>query len=317
MMIYDKVIVDVSNFFYRVAALYIRDLKTDTVAQLVKNNTVFNQYKSVIEGLKQQTLGEICLLFDPLLSNGNISNRLRIKEGYKTNRDRNSPVAQLKRDTLEKLYSEFVVESPARISVYHDVTYEADDYVEKLTETGKCLLITTDGDFARYLEEGRVEMLTQGLTIKQDSIFTAKDFEAKHGFKPNIASVTFWKALYGDASDNIVGVFHAPATIIIRTACDEMDKILKELGEGSMSLCVAKAQYFAGNGRFSRFAELLRLSNTERSYEKFLDLTDANFRVIESMLPRDSDIDVNKFKVSIAIGIKNTKEKKFSLNKKA
>lgn len=316
MLIYDKLIVDTSNIFYRVAALYLKDLKQETVSNLIKNNTVFNQYKAFIEKLKGQSVGEICLLFDPMMSNGNMSARLKIKEGYKSTRDKNSPVSQLRLDTLEKLYSEFIVEKRPRISVYHDVSLEADDFVEKLTETGKCLMLTSDEDFARYLEEGRVEMLRKGLSIKDESIYTAKAFETKHGFKPSIASVTFWKALYGDVSDNIVGVFKDPSTKIIKTASDEMIEIIKELGEGKMSLAEAKAEYFSGTGRFERFAGLLRLSNTERSYEKFLDLTDTNFRIIESMLPRNSDIDVDKYKIQLDLDLSTVKKSKFTLNKK-
>lgn len=316
MLIYDKLIVDTSNIFYRVAALYLKDLKQETVNNLIKNNTVFNQYKAFIEKLKGQSVGEICLLFDPMLSNGNMSARLKIKEGYKSTRDKNSPVSQLRLDTLEKLYSEFIVEKRPRISVYHDISLEADDFVEKLTETGKCLMLTSDEDFARYLEEGRVEMLKKGLSIKDESIYTAKAFETKHGFKPSIASVTFWKALYGDVSDNIVGVFKDPSTKIIKTASDEMMEIIKELGEGKMSLAEAKAGYFSGTGRFERFAGLLRLSNTERSYEKFLDLTDTNFRIIESMLPRNSDINVDKYKIQLDLDLSTVKKSKFTLNKK-
>lgn len=316
MLNYDKLILDTSNLFYRVAALYLKELKPDTLLQLIKSNTVFSHYKSVIENFATQTLGEVCLLFDPMLSNKGMSTRLKIKEGYKTARDYNSPSGQLRRDTLEKLYSEFITNVRSRISVFHDVTYEADDFVEKLTEDGNCLLISSDEDFARYLEAGRVEMLTKGLSVKQENIFTAEDFETKHGFKPTIASVTFFKVFYGDVSDNIVGVFKDTTTKVIRPACDEMDTIIKELGEGKMSLSEAKNQYFYGLGRFEKFSELLKLSNTARSYEKFLDLTDANFKVIESMLPRSSDIDINRFKVKLDLSIKKPSNQTFTLNKK-
>lgn len=317
MLIYDKIIVDTSNIFYRVASLYLKNLTQETVNQLSKSNTVFNHYKSVLDKLQDQSIGEICLLFDPMLSNGQMSARLKIKEGYKTVRDKNSPTAQLRLDTLEKLYSEFIVTKRPRISVYHDVQYEADDFVEKLTETGKCLLMSSDEDFARYLEEDRVEMLTKGLTIKPENIYTASAFEKKHGFKPNIASVTLWKAFYGDVSDNIVGSFKDPSTKVIRTASDEMMEILKGIGNGSMSLSEAKIEFFGGTGKFQRLTELLKLSNTCRSYEKLLDLTDANLRVIESMLPRNSDIDINKFKVELDINLTKPKTpKKFSLNRK-
>lgn len=313
MLIYDKLIVDTSNVFYRVAALYLKDLDQNSVVQLIKNNTIFNYYKAAIQTLKQQTLGKVCLLFDPLLSNGSMSNRLRIKEGYKATRDKNSPASKLKIDTLEKIYSYFIVENQKDIDVYHDVAFEADDFVAKLTETGKCLMITSDEDFCRYLEQDRVDMLIQGLSIKNKAIFTAKDFENKYGFKPNITSVVFWKAIFGDTSDNIVGSFKDPSTKVIVTASDEMKRLIKEFGEDNTDLGEAKSEFFAGVGRFEKLKDLLVLSNTARSFERLLNLTDANFQVIESQLPRDSSIDVEKYRVQLSFDVSD-KRRKFSLN---
>lgn len=314
MLNYSKIIIDTSNIFYRVAALYLKDLTQDKANKLIKSNTIFGLYKAAITNFKTQTMGTVCLLFDPLLSNGKMSERLKIKEGYKTTRDKNSPVSVLRIDTLEKLYSAFVVEPQQRIEVYHDCQYEADDFAEKLTEDEKCLMVTSDMDFARYLEEGRVEMLTQGLSIKPDGIFTAKNFEEKHGFRPTIASVVFWKALYGDASDNIVGSFKDESTKVIRPASDEMKRLLVELGEENVPLGTAKSEFFSGVGRFAKLKELLKLSNTNHSYDHLLDLTDNNFRVIESMLPRTSDIDIKKFKVELEFKTGGSQQKKkFSL----
>ena len=302
---YDKIIVDTSNIFYRVAAAYLtKDLNQDTVNQLIKNNSLLKAYRSAIVNLKTKGT-EICLLFDPLLSNGKESNRVRIKE-------KNTIMQQLRIDTLTKLYSSFLVDSVNEISVYHDVEYEADDFVEKLTETDKCLLLTSDEDFARYLEQGRVDMLIKGLIIKSSNIFTAKDFEKKYKFKPTIASVTFWKAMYGDISDNIVGSFKNESTKVLITASNEMKKIIKKLGEENTSLARAKADLFAGTGIFVEFIEQLKLSNTDRSFEKIFDLTDANFQLIESRLPRTSSIPISNFKVELAFG--EIKKKKFSLS---
>lgn len=313
MLNYDKIIIDTSNIFYRVAAIYLKDLTQDSINKLIKDNTILSMYKATVMNFKQQTMGRVCLLFDPLLSNGKMSERLRIKEGYKTTRDKNSPVNILRVDTLEKLYSTFLVEPQQRIDVYHDCHYEADDFAEKLTETGRCLLVTSDEDFCRYLENGRVEMLKQGLSVKTDGIFTAEDFEEKYDFKPTIASVVFWKAMYGDVSDNIVGSFKDPITKVIRPASDEMKRLLKVLGEEDIPVAAAKTDFFAGTGIFTKLKELLKLSNTNRSYEHLLDLTDANFRVIESMLPRTSDIDIEKFKVVVEPRPNTAPKKKFSL----
>lgn len=147
MLNYDKIIIDTSNVFYRVAAFYVKDASEATCKTLIKNNLLFNYYKSVIDKLAQSTLGEVCLLFDPLLSDGSISERQKIKEGYKSNRDKNTPIVKLRINVLEKLYTHFLLKGNKRNSVYHDCEYVADHFVEKLTETGKCLIISADEDF--------------------------------------------------------------------------------------------------------------------------------------------------------------------------
>lgn len=313
MLNYSKIIVDVSNVFYRVAAFYLKDLDKVKATNLIKSNIVFSQYKNMLQNLTQQTMGTVCLLFDPLLSNGKISDRLKIKEGYKQIRDRNTPPVLLRINTLEKLYSFFITSNVKRIDVYHDVSMEADDFVEKLAETENCLLISSDKDWCRYLEDGRVEMLTQGLSIKDDSIFTASDFEKKHGFKPTISSVSFWKALYGDPSDNIIGAFTSPKTKVIKPADEEMQRILKILGEENTEIEEVKRNFYNGTGIFTKLKSLLQLSNTDRSFEKLLNITDENLQVIESRIPRNSDIDINKYKVKLEFK-GNSEKRKFSLN---
>ena len=314
MLNYSKVIIDTSNIFYRVAAFQLKNLDTDSFNRLTKSGSIVTSYKNVIQNLKNQTLGDIYLLFDPLRSDGQMSERLRIKEGYKTNRDKKSLPNQLRVDTLERLYSTFLIEKQSRVHIYHDFKYEADDFVEKLTEEGNCLLVTADEDFCRYLEEGRVEILKKGLSIKDTAIFTAKDFEKKYKFKPTIATVTFWKALFGDPSDNIIGSFVDPSTKVLKPAKDEVFQILKEFGENGTDLYEMKRDFFGGVGRFARLAEILRLSNTNCSYENLLNLTDSNFQLIESMLPRNSDIDINLFKTDFSFDPQKLEKKKFSLN---
>ena len=88
MLNYTKIIVDTSNIFYRVAAFHLKDLNEENYNTLIKNNTVLNYYKAIIDKLAQSTFGEVCLLFDPLESNGHMSTRLQIKENYKSNRDK-------------------------------------------------------------------------------------------------------------------------------------------------------------------------------------------------------------------------------------
>ena len=312
---YSKIIVDTSNVFYRVAALHLKDLTKDNLNTYIKNNEIYKIYKSFIEKLLQSTTGEVCLLFDPLLSNGQMSERLRIKNGYKTNRDKKIPSNVLRVDVLQKLYSYYLLEPKKRLAIYHDDMYEADDFVEKLTEEGKCLLISTDEDFCRYLEEGRVDMLIKGLTITDENIFTANQFKEKYGFNPNITSVTFWKTMYGDVSDNIVGAFTHLNTKVTVLASEYMKELLVKMGEENPPIAEMKRKLFEGTGEFSRLKELLLFSNTQVSYEKMLTLMEDNFRVIESFIPRGSDIDVEKFRAKVIFKEEDKESKKFSLSK--
>lgn len=314
MLNYTKIIVDTSNIFYRVAAFHLKDLNEENYNTLIKNNTVLNYYKAIIDKLAQSTFGEVCLLFDPLESNGHMSTRLQIKENYKSNRDKKSPIAKLKQDVLEKLYAYYLIEAPTKIAVYHDFQYEADDFVEKLTMTGKCLMVTSDEDFCRYLETGRVEMLYKGLTLSAENIFTATDFEQKYGFIPNIPSVTFWKVMYGDKSDNVIGAFQNENTKVLKLADDYMRELLKEMGEKNPSIDCMKRDLFSGTGKFEKLKELLLYSNTTTSYEKLLNFMDSNFQVIESYIPRGSGVDISKFKVKVDIK-KSDVKKKFSLKR--
>lgn len=319
MLAYNKILVDTSNVFYRLAATFPElneNVTSEKVAELIKQGTLVTKYLQIIEKLKLQCLGEVCLLFDPMSTSKGTSERHRIKESYKTNRDKSNPLTLLRADTLERLYSKLLIEPLQKVAVYHDTILEADDFAEKLTERDKCLMMTSDKDFSRYLEEGRVEMLIKGLKVTESGIYTVKHFEKDNGFKPNIASVTFWKVFYGDASDNIIGVFYDSSTKVIRTASEEMKSILRDLGEGLLNLSEAKIGFYNGTGRFEKLSELLKLSNTERSYEKLLDLADTNFKLVESMLPRDSDISINNYRVSLDLNLSALKKKKFSLNQR-
>jgi len=220
----------------------------------------------------------------------------------------------LKIDTLQKLYSHFILNESKKVKVLHSLEYEADDYAEKLTEEGKCLLITSDEDFTRYLVKDRVEMLIQGVSIKDDGVFTFDDFVKKHGFKPSITSVTFWKVFWGDKSDNIPGIFLDSRTKILRSANDLAKELVKEMGEENVNYFEEKRNFFSGTGRFSKLKELLELSNTSKSYKKLLDLADENFQIIESRLPRESDIPIEKFITKVDVTVKSIKKSKFTLN---
>lgn len=315
MLKYDKIIVDASNVYHRVASI-VGKIDKEKAKSLSKNNTILQCYVSVIDKLLASTYGEVDVLFDPLLSNGQKSKRGELKKTYKSDRDKNKVEANIKFETLGKLYQQLVIAGQSRLNIYHDVEMEADDFVEKLTEEGKCLMITSDRDWFRYLEDGRVEALHKGLTVADENIYTAVNYEKQYGYKPNISSVTFDKVIYGDHSDGIEGAFIEPKIKVLREADTEMKAILKQIGEENPPLKELKIEFFNGSGRFSKLYQYLQLSSTEKSYEKILNIADANFQLIESFLPRTSDIKIEKFKVELDLTVAKPANKKFTLGKK-
>ena len=320
MLQYDKIIVDTSNIFYRVLSTY---KNTDSSLSNAKQvSLLYETFKNYILQLKMHTFGEVDLLFDPLSSGKGLNERAKKKETYKANRRKETtPQTTLRVTVLDYLYKFFTVENESRINVYHSLELEADDYVEKLTEKGNCLLLTSDLDWARYLEKDRVEMLNEGLIISEDHIYTAQKFSEnpKHPFIPNIITVTLWKTFYGDASDDIEGVWQNQAVRVLRDCLKDMMEIIKKIGTGEIDkdFVELKREFFSGSGVFLDLSEKLKLTNTNCSYEKLLDLTSENFELIESKLPRSSDIDINKYKTNVSLVTKDIPvKKKFTLSRR-
>ena len=317
MLKYDKIIVDSFNIYHRVAAC-LGKLDKEKIKSLHKNNTVLTCYVSLIEKLLASTYGEVCVVFDPLLSTGDKSKRAVLRETYKANRPKDKIETAFKQETLSRLYEALILSNQSRLKVYYDTEYEADDFVAKLTEKGNCLMMTSDYDWAKYLEDGRVDMLKKGLTIEDENIYTATDFENSkdHPFHPNIPSIIFWKAMYGDTSDDIEGAFTDPKVKVLREADAEMKAILKLIGRENPPLQELKYEFFNGAGRFAKLYQYLQLSSTEKSYERILNTADINFQLVESLLPRSSDIDVEKFRIEIDLHIAKPVTQKFTLGRK-
>lgn len=314
MLKYDKILIDVSNLYHRVLNLVDYQDDLNILKKLTKNNVVLQQYINTVNKFLNSTLGEVDLLFDPLNSSGELSKRQQLNDLYKINRSKDKLSSSIKRDNLNKLYSYYVINNVSRVNVYYSNEYEADDFVAKLTEKGNCLLITSDNDWARYLEKDRVEMLSKGFSVIEDNIIDTVKWSQneKHPFIPNESSVTLWKVLYGDASDGIEGVFLNKKFRILRDASDEAMNLIKYLGENPSELSVVKLKFFNGIDQFEKLNKLLNLTSTSKSYEKLFNTIDQNFQLIESFLPRSSDIDIEKF--HIKLNFNNKHKKSFSLN---
>ena len=305
---YDKIILDMFNVYHRIV---IPVDASDPVQSKVETMVEY------INNLTMTTYGDIYVLFDPLTVGKGLSKRQNILKEYKSNRkEKLSPTEKTqqknKREALAKLYGYLIIKGNPRIHVYMHEEYEADDYVEKLTETGRCLLVTTDMDWARYLENDRVVILKEGLSPNSDKVFTIEHFIKKFGFTPTISSVTFYKAIYhSDPSDCITGAFHNKKVIVIQEASDEMMRLIKWMGETNQPLDLMKTRFVQGIEEFLELSNLIKLSCSDKAYEKILTLAENNFKVIESFLPRKSktkieDLEVKFEKPKIAVTSKFT-----------
>lgn len=286
MIKYDKIIVDVYNYYHRVIETCPQKNPKEFVAQ----------FRNVLSKLAGCTYGDIYLLFDPSgnSSKQKIGLRKCICKTYKENRKKfeNSDEGKLKRDSLDLLGSTLLLYPKANVHLYQHPEYEADDYVEKLTETGNCLLITSDEDWARYLEMDRVDMLISGLLPVEENIFTSQSYKIKYGFTPTIATVCIYKALMSDESDGIPGVYKSSKHIILRETVDSTIEALNEVAEMKLSLDQASYLFHSGQGPFYEVGQLLLLSCTEKSLEKIKDTFSDNLKVIGSLLPLSSDIKI-------------------------
>lgn len=307
MIKYDKIIVDTYQYYHRVACTTVSKKPQDIV----------NIYISNINKLLNSTYGEVYLLFDPSASASKqkSSSRKETCKAYKENRKKfeMSAEGKLKMEVMDLLGSTLLLYPKHRVHLYQHPEYEADDYVEKLTETGNCLLVTTDEDWARYLVPNRVDMLISGLAPEESNLFTSKSFEEKYGFKPTIATVSIWKALMSDESDNIVGVYKNSKHIVLKEAVDETVKALKAIAGENIPLDTASYMFHTGQGHFTKVKQLLELSCTEKSMDKLNESFSNNLQLIGSLIPNSSDIKIENLEVKLDI-FKTSKP--FSLNRR-
>lgn len=197
-MSYKAILVDMFNLTYR-------KLKK-SASYISTSNDVISYIDTELKPRLDKN-GVLYLIFDPIpKSDLGISKNFKyqpvrqtINSDYKANRSYNQNVMDAVK-MLKKYYTYRGEQIKICISSY----FEADDYVEeilKLEPTGKVLLITNDGDWARYIND-RVVMINKDF----DNPYTKESYFAEYGTIPTIATVTLRKAIYGDKSDNIRGI---------------------------------------------------------------------------------------------------------------
>lgn len=209
-MRYDAIVVDVANVAHRVF-----DHKKESPSYVSKKQ-VYKQavcnficYLDTLIAEYLHSTGDVYLLFD------NMTSRVDLQSTFYF-ADRKEAYAKYKADRAKQpkefynsinLLKYYYLTMP---QMYHTVQInrlEADDLVEPLLRTvlkdKSLLLITNDLDWARFLSTD-VHWLPHGTQAE-----TTEDLSLRIGFPVSKKSITAFKVIFGDASDNIPSL--APA----------------------------------------------------------------------------------------------------------
>lgn len=206
---YKYLIFDSCNFAYRLFKTQEETPEKLAKKYIYKNSVCY--FIRAVEELKEKYLdlasGQIYFLFDNYFSKADLkssfiyADRKQLDKAYKLNRKKESKEFYQSLDFLRYYY----LIGP---SIYHTVRIdhrEADDLVKPLLENvclnDDSLLVTTDLDWARYLSS-TVDWLPK--LSKEPEI--CEVLSQRLGFKVDENSLTLYKAIFGDTSDNITGL---------------------------------------------------------------------------------------------------------------
>jgi len=204
-MIYDSIIVDLANLFYR--------LKGNLNSSLEITRKMVNYTEDEIKKYLKKD-GILYILFDPISFSDlgeqksfhyGLSDRKKILPDYKANREYSKNYF----DTVE-LYRKYYTYRGENIQLLYSDEHEADDFVEPLINRLKqpnftIALLSNDLDWARYIIEDSNGFNCYLINESFKKPFTKKMFLATYKFNPTPAANTIYKAFFGDKSDNIEG----------------------------------------------------------------------------------------------------------------
>jgi len=210
--LYNNLIVDCNNLFWRTVCTSIKDVTKVDGAQIY--SSVLVNFLDRIKELKRQFLsenGKMYLLFDNPTST--IKLRKLIDESYKHSRtDKDVPKAFW--DTLFILQEVLKVYENDYIIVRAD-SCEADDLVVNVLKRceGKSLLVSADLDWARSISKSSEKEV---VWFNFHDQYTLEFFNMKYGFYPDGNKIKIYKAIRGDKSDCIeASLPHIPEATVI------------------------------------------------------------------------------------------------------
>lgn len=234
-MLYDYIIIDTANLFYR---LEVKNNENATIKALVNHIN-----KEALPHLRKD--GELYLIFDPIsLSDIDESKafnftttRKEINSSYKKNRTYSS----IYKNVILVIQKYFAYRGEQIKEIYSDA-FEADDFIEplfkKIDVSKKIALVTTDLDYSRYITKN-VSMINKGY----DNPYEMKDFIETFKFKPTVAANTFYKAIFGDKSDNIIGCISLRKAKFLTNIKQTSYEFIKHVSDSGKSLDEALEEF--------------------------------------------------------------------------
>lgn len=220
-MRYQKIFVDVSNFYYR--GFYTGQSMTielDEKTTMVTGG-IYNSLR-MIQKIERDYLakdGEVFFLFDNCHSG--INRRKQIDPDYKSNREKKDEAFYRSLDYLHVVLLSYK-------DNYRTVKVEgmeADDLVGKLVDIYKkdsILLVSNDLDWFRAINSN-----VQAAKYEKGKyhIYDKKAFIERYGFEPTVNRMCMFKSFVGDAGDNVPkGVPNMKTKDIVRLV-SEFDSI--------------------------------------------------------------------------------------------
>ena len=225
---YKNLIIDVNNLWAR--AFYVCKKETQRMPDLI-NKTIQHSMKMIFSlQSKYCDDGIVWLLADNPTSK--LIMRKELSDGkYKANRLKETDGYYRGIDYLIIILNNYSDKFKS-VRLKH---LEADDLVPTILEStiGNSLLVSTDMDWARSIDKN-----VDWFNTKQ--IFSIDNFEQHWKFKPTVDSITLWKSLVGDVSDNIDGVKGITETVALNivnnfsSVYDLLDSVKKKLEKSNL-----------------------------------------------------------------------------------
>lgn len=217
-MKYNNIIIDTNDYYHR--AFNIKKKEFESSKDLI-NATIVLTVQQIVN-IKNQYLeenGTMWILADNPTSKKVI--RKQLDPGYKANRIKESDHFYRGIDFTLLLFSKY----SNQFNISRIKTYEADDLTKPLIESfSRCettLLCSADLDWSR-------SMSSNIHWLSRKKLYTQELFEQEYKFTPNEQTVTLYKSLLGDDSDNIPaikGINEQTALNIIHNFKDVFDLI--------------------------------------------------------------------------------------------